>query len=123
MELYQYKILSVDKVVDGDTIDVTVDLGFKIYHRIRIRLSGYDAPETYHPTNQEEFKAGSRVKEFLKDVMFKSGSSFYLKSAKEEVYNRWGGYIFDQNGVIVNDQVVIFMKENKLTKEDLGLIK
>ena len=36
---------SVDKVVDGDTVDVTVDLGFRMYHTVRVRLYGVDTPE------------------------------------------------------------------------------
>ena len=122
MDLYQYRVVSVDKVVDGDTVDVTLDLGFKLYHKVRVRLSDYDAPETYRPKSSVEFEAGTKVKNFLKDLMFKVGSQFYLKSVKEEIYNRWGGYFVDQNGVVVNDQVIIYMKENKLTKGDLGLV-
>tara|TARA_R100000700_G_C3175143_1_gene149872 strand:- start:2300 stop:2725 length:426 start_codon:yes stop_codon:yes gene_type:complete len=42
--MYEYKC-TVDRVVDGDTIDVTLDLGFDILHKCRVRLYGIDTPE------------------------------------------------------------------------------
>lgn len=44
--MYTYRAI-VDRVVDGDTYDVTVDLGFKIYHKIRVRLRNVDTPEVF----------------------------------------------------------------------------
>ena len=44
--MYEYKVKSVDHIVDGDTLDVTVDLGFDITHKIRVRLLGIDTPES-----------------------------------------------------------------------------
>jgi micrococcal nuclease len=43
--LYTYRIKSVAKVVDGDTLDVCIDLGFHLYIQQRVRLLGIDAPE------------------------------------------------------------------------------
>ena len=50
-----YKITSVDKVVDGDTVDVTIDLGFCIKHSVRVRLRDIDTPEvrTADPVEKE----------------------------------------------------------------------
>ena len=44
--MYEYRIHEVDRVVDGDTIDVTVDLGFDILYKTRVRLYGINTPET-----------------------------------------------------------------------------
>ena len=44
-KLYHYKA-KVDRVVDGDTIDVTLDLGFDLHMQARIRFVGINAPET-----------------------------------------------------------------------------
>ena len=44
--MYEYEILKVERVVDGDTVDVIVDLGFEIFRRERIRLQGVDTPES-----------------------------------------------------------------------------
>ena len=56
--MYEYRIHEVNRVVDGDTIDVTIDLGFDILYKTRVRLYGINTPETrtkdllyYHGTN------------------------------------------------------------------------
>ena len=55
---YNAKIL---RVVDGDTVDALVDLGFSVNMKIRFRLSGFDAPETYRPKSKDEKVAGLRA--------------------------------------------------------------
>ena len=42
---YNFRVVSIDKVVDGDTIDVTIDLGFDLYKKERVRIAGIDTPE------------------------------------------------------------------------------
>ena len=42
---YNFRVVSVDKVIDGDTIDVTMDLGFDLYKSERVRIAGVDTPE------------------------------------------------------------------------------
>ena len=42
---YNFRVISIDKVVDGDTIDVTIDLGFDLYKKERVRIAGIDTPE------------------------------------------------------------------------------
>ena len=44
--MFEYYVKSVDKVVDGDTIDVVIDLGFSISFSSRVRLAGIDTPES-----------------------------------------------------------------------------
>lgn len=47
------------RVVDGDTVDFMVDLGFSVYHRVRVRLAGVDTPEVFGVKREsEEYKAG-----------------------------------------------------------------
>ena len=55
--MYQYEAKMI-KVVDGDTMDFEVDLGFKIKHVIRVRLKNIDTPEMYRPRNAAEKKHG-----------------------------------------------------------------
>ena len=62
---YIYRIKSVLKVVDGDTIDAAIDLGFDISLTKRIRLAGVDTPES-RTTDANEKKLGLEVKEWLK---------------------------------------------------------
>ena len=42
---YNFRGVKIDKVVDGDTIDVTIDLGFDLYKKERVRIAGVDTPE------------------------------------------------------------------------------
>ena len=42
---YNFRVVKIDKVVDGDTIDVLIDLGFDLYKKERVRIAGVDTPE------------------------------------------------------------------------------
>ena len=42
---YNFRVVSIDRVLDGDTIDVTIDLGFDLYKKERVRVAGVDTPE------------------------------------------------------------------------------
>ena len=62
---YIYRVKQVLKVVDGDTIDADIDLGFNISLTKRVRLSGVDTPES-RTTDLKEKALGLEVKEWLK---------------------------------------------------------
>lgn len=47
--MYEYRVVSVDRVLDGDTVDATIDLGFGIRAAFRFRLARVDTPERGHP--------------------------------------------------------------------------
>ena len=42
---YNFRVVKINRVVDGDTIDVTIDLGFDLYKKERVRVAGVDTPE------------------------------------------------------------------------------
>ena len=65
--MYEYKI-KVNKVIDGDTIDVTIDLGFNIHINERVRLFGINAPET-RTTDLAEKALGLESKKFLEALL------------------------------------------------------
>ena len=62
---YIYRIKEIYKVIDGDTIDASIDLGFGIYLTKRIRLAGIDTPES-RTTNVKEKLMGLESKDWLK---------------------------------------------------------
>ena len=62
--MYEYKIKEVVKVVDGDTIDIIIDLGFDLTKKERVRLAGIDTPES-RTKDLEEKELGLEAKEFL----------------------------------------------------------
>ena len=63
--MYEYGC-EVDRVVDGDTIDVTLDLGFDILFKSRVRLYGIDTPES-RTRNLDEKARGKLATKFLQD--------------------------------------------------------
>ena len=69
---YNFRVIKVDKVLDGDTIDVTIDLGFDLYKKERVRVAGVDTPEK-RTRNLEEKALGidatNWLKKKLKDVL------------------------------------------------------
>ena len=69
-----YKVSSLEKVVDGDTIDVTLDLGFDVCTRQRVRLLGIDTPES-RTSDAEEKKFGLLSKKKLKEWCLKAVES------------------------------------------------
>ena len=65
---YNFRVVSVDKVLDGDTIDVTIDLGFDLYKKERVRIAGVDTPEK-RTRNLEEKALGIDATNWLKEKL------------------------------------------------------
>ena len=65
---YNFRVISIDKVVDGDTIDVTLDLGFDICKSERVRIAGIDTPEK-RTRNLEEKELGIHASEWLESQL------------------------------------------------------
>lgn len=107
--MYEYRVKEVLKVVDGDTIDVIIDLGFDISFTSRVRLAGIDTPES-RTTDTYEKKLGLEVKDFLKESI-KASKDVVIKTEKvdsSEKYGRILGWIFlDGNAESLNTQMVI----------------
>lgn len=82
---YRYKA-KVLRVVDGDTIDAKVELGFNINLEERFRLIGFDAPETYRPKSEDERSAGLRATETLQSLI--GDKEVIIESNKHGKY-RW----------------------------------
>jgi len=65
---YNFRVISIDKVLDGDTIDVTIDLGFDLYKKERVRIAGVDTPEK-RTRNLEEKELGIDATNWLKEKL------------------------------------------------------
>jgi micrococcal nuclease len=61
-------VVSIDKVLDGDTIDVTIDLGFDLYKKERVRIAGVDTPEK-RTRDLEEKALGIDATNWMKDKL------------------------------------------------------
>jgi micrococcal nuclease len=65
---YNFRVIEINRVLDGDTIDVTIDLGFDLYKKERVRVAGVDTPEKR--TKDEEEKAlGYDATHWLEDKL------------------------------------------------------
>ena len=92
---YIYRIKSVLKVVDGDTIDASIDLGFDISLSKRIRLAGIDTPES-RTRDLEEKALGLESKEWLKKAL-EGAKDILIKTElpdSTEKYGRIIGHLF-----------------------------
>jgi micrococcal nuclease len=93
--MYEYRVKQVLRVVDGDTIDVDIDLGFDISFTSRVRLAGIDTPES-RTTDKKEKVLGLEVKQRLKDLLSKS-SKIVIRTEKPDSTEKYGrilGWLF-----------------------------
>jgi len=106
--MYQYIVKEVVGVVDGDTIDVIIDLGFSILFTTRIRLAGIDSPES-RTSNKEEKVLGLIAKNYLRETL-KESKSILIKTEKansSEKYGRFLGWIFiDDEPISLNEKMI-----------------
>ena len=106
--MYEYHVKKVNNVVDGDTIDVDIDLGFDISFSSRVRLAGIDTPES-GTTNKAEKVLGLEAKEYVKSKI-KDAKDVVIKTEKmdsSEKYGRILGWLFlDGSKVSVNEQMI-----------------
>lgn len=90
--MYQYKITKITKIIDGDTLDVEIDLGFNIVITQRVRLSGINAPET-KTANLEEKVQGLESKKWLEEKL-NTTKPMYIRTEKDDKYGRILGWIY-----------------------------
>jgi micrococcal nuclease len=106
--MYEYFVREVKKVIDGDTIDVVIDLGFSILFESRVRLAGIDTPES-RTADKREKALGLEAKKFLADKI-KDAKNIVIKTEKldsSEKYGRILGWLYlDGNGNSVNHEMI-----------------
>ena len=106
---YNFRVTTIDKVLDGDTIDVTIDLGFDLYKKERVRIAGVDTPEK-RTRDLEEKALGIDATNWLKGklegrlVMMILLSALNLLAVSGSMVVFWG-YIGDAD-VSLNEQMI-----------------
>lgn len=110
--MYRYKA-KVINIVDGDTVDCSVDLGFQTIVTKRFRIKDYDAPETWRPSNDKERIHGEKATEVAAELLF--GKEITLESSKYPgIYNRYLAKITLPDG----RNFATVMKEKGLEKQE-----
>jgi len=103
--MYEYSC-EVRRVVDGDTIDVTMDLGFNILHKCRVRLFGIDTPES-RTRDLDEKARGKMASAFLKNAI-DSGEHIIIQTKLKDSRGKFGRVLGDivVDGININQLMV-----------------
>lgn len=106
--MFEYYVKEVTGVVDGDTIDVIIDLGFDISFTSRVRLAGIDTPESRTKDKMEK-ALGLEAKEYLKQQI-KNAKTVTIKTEKmdsSEKYGRILGWVYlDESETSINNEMI-----------------
>jgi len=102
--MYEYEC-KISRVVDGDTVDVDIDLGFGTWRcSERIRLYGVDTPEC-RTRNAEEKAAGLLAKKFVQEALH-VGGTYMLQTKEKGKFGRFLGVIFIQGSASINAALI-----------------
>lgn len=102
----------LDRVVDGDTVDLLVDLGFRTQTQVRVRAMGIDTAEIYGvDEDSDEYRRGTRHADFARTWFEENAGdedwSFVLATEKDTgKYGRWPGRILSKStGSVLNEEI------------------
>ena len=105
--------MSIDRVLDGDTIDVTIDLGFDLYKKERVRVAGVDTPEK-RTRNLEEKELGidatNWLKKKLEDTINGDGDELTVRTELHGGVGKYGrllGWLYiNEDEISLNEQMI-----------------
>ena len=109
---YNFRVIKINKVVDGDTIDVTIDLGFDLLKKERVRIAGVDTPEK-RTRNLEEKALGIDATEWLKTRLndtIKGDDELLIRTELVGGVGKYGrllGWLYiGESNVSLNEQMI-----------------
>ena len=109
---YNFRVTKIDKVLDGDTIDVTIDLGFDLYKKERVRIAGVDTPEK-RTRDLEEKALGIDATNWLKEKLTETIKGDEELTIRTELkggvgkYGRLLGWLYvGDSDVSLNEQMI-----------------
>jgi len=109
---YNFRVVKVNRVVDGDTIDVTIDLGFDLYKKERVRVAGVDTPEK-RTKNLEEKALGLDATGWLKaklEETIKGDEELLIRTELKGGVGKYGrllGWLYvGDSDVSLNEQMI-----------------
>ena len=103
--MYQYKIKKIHRIIDGDTVDLEIDLGFGITLSHRVRLKGINTAET-RTKDLKEKAEGLMAKEWLEKELSNPGE-WIIETTKDDKYGRILGTLYlVGEPVTVNERMV-----------------
>ena len=109
---YNFRVTKIDKVLDGDTIDVTIDLGFDLYKKERVRIAGVDTPEK-RTRDLEEKALGIDATNWLKEKLtetIKGDEELLIRTELKGGIGKYGrllGWLYIGDATIsLNEQMI-----------------
>ncbi len=110
---YNFRVVSIDKVLDGDTIDVTIDLGFDLYKKERVRIAGVDTPEKRTRDLEEKalgIDATNWLKKKLEDTIAGDGDELSIRTELVGGMGKYGrllGWLYiNEDQLSLNEQMI-----------------
>ena len=110
---YNFRVTKIDKVLDGDTIDVTIDLGFALYKKERVRIAGVDTPEKRTRDLEEKalgIDATNWLKKKLEDTIAGDGDELTIRTELVGGVGKYGrllGWLYiNEDTVSLNEQMI-----------------
>ena len=109
---YNFRVTKINRVVDGDTIDVTIDLGFDLYKKERVRVAGVDTPEK-RTRNLEEKALGLDATAWLKTKLeetIKGDEELIIRTELKGGVGKYGrllGWLYvGDSDISLNEQMI-----------------
>ena len=110
---YNFRVTEINRVLDGDTIDVTIDLGFDLYKKERVRVAGVDTPEK-RTRNLEEKALGidatNWLKQKLEDTIAGDGDELSIRTELVGGMGKYGrllGWLYiNEDTISLNEQMI-----------------
>ena len=110
---YNFRVTKIDKVLDGDTIDVTIDLGFDLYKKERVRIAGVDTPEKRTRDLEEKalgIDATNWLKKKLEDTIAGDGDELAIRTELVGGMGKYGrllGWLYiNEDTISLNEQMI-----------------
>ena len=110
---YNFRVVKINRVVDGDTIDVTIDLGFDLMKKERVRIAGEDTPEK-RTRDLEEKALGIDATNWMKEKLegaIKGDDELVIRTELKGGVGKYGrllGWLYVGDGVVsLNEQMII----------------
>ena len=110
---YNFRVVTIDKVLDGDTIDVTIDLGFDLYKKERVRVAGVDTPEKRTRDLEEKelgIDATNWLKKKLEDTIAGDGDELTIRTELVGGMGKYGrllGWLYiNEDTLSLNEQMI-----------------
>ena len=110
---YNFRVTEINRVLDGDTIDVTIDLGFDLFKKERVRIAGVDTPEKRTRDLEEKalgIDATNWLKKKLEDTIAGEGDELAIRTELVGGMGKYGrllGWLYiNEDTVSLNEQMI-----------------